>query len=181
MAWALSHPLAPYAKIVTAEFAGNLSNGSGIGGQARFSYKLNPELTTDGGFGISTGDRSNTVFAPRIRNFPDFDQQPRFAIRGSIENGAGLKSRKTTLSLAPKASKGFTVNEKEIYPYVAIPTGIILDHSTNKYQPYANLSLGATANIPMEGYEKLIASTELNLSMVHNYSSIFVGLSYPIQ
>ncbi len=177
-----SHPLAPYAKIITAEFAGNLSNGTGLGGQARFSYKLSPELTADGGFGFSTGDRSNTVFAAlETEIFPDFDKQPRVAIRGAIENGADLKSRKTNLSLAPKISKGFTINEKEIYPYVAVPAGIILDHGTNKYQPYANLGLGATGNIPLEGYEQLIASAELNLSMLHNYSSIFVGISYPLQ
>jgi hypothetical protein len=177
-----SYPMLSGKKLITSEFTGITSDGGGVGLQARYTQKLNKKATLDAGIGISGGEHTNRFFSGvDFELYPDYAKQPKISMRTSIEFANEFDAGRTKLGLAPMVSKGFSFWGKEAYPYFALPIGISLDGDSKTYQSTFSANLGVNGNLPFDGYKHLQANTELQLNIKDSYTSIVVGLSYPLQ
>ena len=176
-----THPLSMKKRIIATEFTGVISNGAGVGLQGRYTQRLDEKIKLDAGIGIAGGDRSSRLFAGLdYELFPDYMKQPRVSLKFNFETASEFDNRVTTLSLAPTASKGYNFWGKEGYPFVAIPIGVALNAGTGMYETMMGITGGWTGAVPLEGYEHLTASVELNLGVKDTYTGVFLGIAYPI-
>ena len=177
----LTHPMTMKKRLVHAEFAGLLTNGSGVGLQARYVQRINQKLKFDAGFGFGGGDRSSRFFGSLdYELYPDYAKQPRVSTRLSLSTASEFDKRINTLALTPTASKGFSFWGHEAFPFVAIPTGLSLNSTEQTYEFNAAISAGVTGKIPLKALKKMTASAELNLNIANSYTGLFFGLAYPI-
>jgi hypothetical protein len=178
-------PLAEDKKILSAEVTGIVSNGTGIGLQARYTQKLNAVLAVDAGIGISGGERSARLFAGYdYELFPDYDMQPRTSIKAFLENSKEFGVRRNILGIAPTISKGFTFWEHEAFPYLSLPYGISLDGKKNAYETNfsANIGISGNVNPAFIGTTKTItANAEVIIGLKDSFTGVFVGFGYPIE
>ena len=176
-----SYPWAENKKIISTEANGIMSQDGGVGLQARFTNKISEKITFDAGGGIQSGGHSGALFAGMdYELFPDYMKQPRFSVRSALETMKEKDQRVNVISVAPMLSKGFSMWNKEAYPYIAIPLGLALNAESNTYRTTMNLAAGLVGNLPFEGYEKLTAKLEATLSVKDSYSGVLFGVSYPI-
>ncbi len=178
-------PLEVEKKVLSAEVTGIVSNGSGLGLQARYTQKLNEFSAVDAGIGIAGGERSARLFAGYdYELFPDYENQPRTSIKAFLENSKEFGTRRNILGLAPTVSKGFSFWGNEAFPYVSLPYGISLDGSKNAYQTTISANIGITGIIPAEklgSSRPVTANAEAIVGLKDSFSAIFVGLGYPIE
>ncbi|MEI8346802.1 MAG: hypothetical protein WCG27_05005 [Pseudomonadota bacterium] len=176
-----SLPLPAGKKLISTEASGIVSDGGGVGLQARYVQKLTQPMLFDAGFGVSGGDRSNRLFAGLdYEIFPDYERQPRVSIKTTYENAKEYKYRQNILSIAPTVSKGVSFRGREGFPYIAIPVGLSLENQTKTYQTTAQVNLGLNTPLPLGDFEKLIAHGEVFLNLKDSFSGALVGLSYPL-
>ena len=178
-------PLEVEKKVLSAEVTGILSNGSGVGLQARYTQKINEFSAVDAGLGISGGERSARLFAGYdYELFPDYENQPRTSIKAFLENSKEFGTRRNILGLAPTVSKGFSFWGNEAFPYVSLPYGISLDGTKNAYQTTISANIGITGIIPAEtlgSNRPMTANAEAIVGLKDSFSGVFVGLGYPIE
>lgn len=176
-----THPLLPSKKLLSTELTGIVSNGGGVGIQARYTQNLSKEAVFDAGLGIGGGERSSRIFAGLdYEIFPDYAQQPRVSLKGTLENAKEFDTRMNILSLAPTVSKGFSFWGREAYPFVALPFAVGLNDDTKTYETMVNLTLGATGKVPLRGYQHLTANFEATVDIKDSWTGFFMGVSYPI-
>lgn len=178
-------PLQEDKKILSTEVTGIVSNGGGIGLQARYTQKLNQQSVIDAGLGISGGERSARLFAGYdYELFPDYDTQPRTSIKAFIENSKEFGTRRNILGVAPSISKGFVFWGKEAFPYLSVPYGISLDGKRNSYETTVSANLGISGVIPSDYLivnKAVTANAEIIINLKDSYSGVFVGFGYPIE
>ncbi|MBK24148.1 MAG: hypothetical protein CME70_09130 [Halobacteriovorax sp.] len=176
-----TYPLMEKQHMVSTEITGITSTGGGVGMQGRYTRKMNKRLVLDGGFGLSSGDRANRIFAGAdLELFPDYMNQPRVSIKTSLENAKEFKFRRNILTVAPTVSKGFNFWGEEAYPFASLPFGVQLINETKQYETVANVNLGILGNLPFDGYRKFTASAEVTVDIKDSYTGVFLGLSYPL-
>lgn len=178
-------PLAEDKKVLSTEVTGIVSDGGGIGLQARYTQKLTESSAVDAGLGISGGERSARLFAGYdYELFPDYDMQPRTSIKAFVENSKEFGTRRNILGIAPSVSKGFSFWGKEAFPYLSLPYGISLDGTKNSYQTTLSANLGISGIIPAEYLatnKALTANAEVIIGLKDSFSGLFVGFGYPIE
>ncbi|MBT3982395.1 MAG: hypothetical protein HOE90_13640 [Bacteriovoracaceae bacterium] len=166
---------------ISAEMLGVVNNGKGLGIQGRYMFKASSAMSVEVGAGLSGGERSNRFFAGADYMFlPDYEKQPRFSVKGLIENAEENGKRINILSMVPTVSKGFNFWGTEAYPFVAVPISLGLEGDSKTYESMIQLSLGGSGKIPVEGYDKFIAHIEGNINIKDAYHSVAMGISYPI-
>ncbi|MFZ4712674.1 MAG: hypothetical protein ACOYL6_03075 [Bacteriovoracaceae bacterium] len=179
-----THPFEVDKKVITTEATGTMATnaGSGAGIQARYYQRLTQEMHVDGGFGVSSSTATaRTLFVGSdYMFFPEYQNQPRISLKGMLSNTKERELSRNNLGMAPTVSKGFVIQGQEIYPFLALPMGISLDNKNNQYKGTSALSFGATGNIPVDGFQKLTANLEANINLKNTYSSVFMGVSYPL-
>ena len=176
-----SYPLMIDKKFVSLELTGNLSSNGGLGVQGRFTQKLHSRMTLDGGIGISGGRFSGRVFAGLdYEFFPDYMKQPRFSVKGVLQNVKDGDTRKNVFGIIPTFSKGFSFWGYEGFPYASIPLSISLDGSQKSYETIASLSTGITGKVPLNGYRHLTANLEGTINLKDSYSGLYMGLAFPM-
>ncbi|WP_372655907.1 hypothetical protein [Halobacteriovorax sp.] len=186
-AWALgtgvsSYPMMTGKKLISSEVLGVTSSGGGIGAQVRYSQKLAKKLVFDAGLGISGGEMTNRFFTGvDYEIYPDYYKQPKVSVKTTLEMAKEFEVSRTKLSLAPTVSKGFSFWGKEAYPYFSMPIGLSLDGDTKTYESTISANLGINGNIPVEEYKHLQGSAEIQVGLKDSFTSILVGLSYPLQ
>lgn len=186
-AWALgtgvaSYPMMTGKKLISSEVLGVTSSGGGIGAQVRYSQKLAKKLVFDAGLGISGGEMTNRFFTGvDYEIYPDYYKQPKVSVKTTLEMAKEFEVSRTKLSLAPTISKGFSFWGKEAYPYFSMPVGLSLDGDSKTYESTISANLGINGNLPVEEYKHLQASAEIQLGLKDSFTSILVGLSYPLQ
>lgn len=177
-----SFPLSLENKIISAEFTGITSNGGGVGLQTRFTQKINEQSTVDAGLGMGGGERSARLFAGYdYEILPDVDYQPKTTLKAFIENAKEFGVRRNVLGIAPTFSKGLSVSEQEIFPFVSLPFGISLNNRDNTYATSLSANLGVTGLIPVENSKALTASLEAVIGVKDSYTGAFVSVGYPIE
>jgi len=178
----ITHPLKRNGHMVSAEFTGIMTNGSGIGMQGRYTRKLNEKLRVEGGAGLGSGDRTFRLFSgASYELYPDFANQPKVDLKAGFEIGSEFGNTVTTLSVTPIASKGLNLWGLEGYPFVALPIGIGLNSDTKTYETVYSLTAWWTGKIPVKQMEKFTASVEMNLGLKDTYTGMFLGLAYPLK
>ncbi|WP_417335349.1 hypothetical protein [Halobacteriovorax marinus] len=186
-AWSLgtgvsSFPMMTGKKLISSEVLGVTSSGGGIGAQVRYTQKISKKAVFDAGLGISGGEMSNRFFTGvDYEIFPDYYKQPKVSVKTTMELAKEFEVSRTKLSLAPTVSKGFSFWGKEAYPYFSMPVGLSLDGDTKTYESTISANLGINGNVPLEQYKHLQASAEIQLGLKDSFTSILVGLSYPLQ
>ena len=73
---------------------------------------------------------------PRV-SFKPYFQQQRFE-----------DERFTLVGVAPTRRKGFSLQGNEIFPYLALPSGMNIDGKTEELTYYASLTMGASMPFP---------------------------------
>ncbi|WP_127716468.1 hypothetical protein [Halobacteriovorax sp. HLS] len=186
-AWSLgmgvsSYPMLSGKKLISSEFTGITSSGGGVGLQARYTQKLSSKVIADAGIGISGGERANRFFTGvDFELYPDYSKQPKISVRADLELAKEFGVGRTKLGMAPTISKGFNFWGREAFPYFSMPVGISLDGDTSTYKSTVSANLGINGNLPIESYKHLQANAELQVDVKDSYTSIIVGLSYPLQ
>ncbi len=174
-------PLMTEKHLLSGEFNGIVSEGGGVGLQARYSSKLNTSMMFDAGFGVAGGERNARYFAGLdYEIIPDYLKQPRISGKVMFENAKEFGVSRNILSLAPTLSKGFNVRGHELFPFVAIPLGLNLDSGQNSYQTFANLSVGVSGKLPFKNYSHLTGNIEAQINLKDSYTGFTVGLSYTV-
>ena len=177
-----SYPLGVQKKYVAADFTSVLSNGKGMGLQARYIQQIRAELIIEGGFGFSNGDQSYQVFASGDYEFyPDFMNQPKVSLQGSLVRAEKFNSSHTRISLAPVVSKGLSFWGSEGFPFIAFPMTLDLNNDAKNYDIAYQLSVGASVPMPFSGYEKLLANFKLHMNIQNAPSEISLGFSHPLK
>ena len=82
-------------------------------------------------------------------------------------------SSASLIGAAPTLRKGFSANGYEFFPYLAVPSGIKLDNSTDEFVYYASLTFGASMPFPGADNDQILLSFEGNKNM--GASSDYVG------
>lgn len=178
-------PLSEDKKVLSAEVTGIVSNGGGVGLQARYTQKLTEASSVDAGLGISGGERSARLFAGYdYELFPDYDVQPRTSIKAFLENSKEFGTRRNIIGLAPTVSKGFSFWGNEAFPYLSLPYGISLDGKRNQYETTLSANIGISGVIPSEyamTNKPITANAEAIIGLKDSFSGVFVGFGYPIE
>ena len=178
----ITHPLKRNGHIVSAEFTGIMSNGSGVGIQGRYTRRLTDKLRADAGIGLGAGDRSFRIFTGAdYELYPDYAKQPRVTVKAGLEIGSEFGNTITTLSMTPIASKGLNMWGVEGYPFVALPIGIGLNGDSKTYETLYSLAAGWTGKIPVKQLDKFTASVEMNLGLKDTFTGFFLGMAYPLK
>lgn len=178
-------PLEVDKKIISAEPTAILSNGGGLGVQARYTQKLNDLSTFDLGLGISGGERSARIFAGYdYELFPDYDVQPRTSIKAFYENSKEFGLRRNIIGIAPTVSKGYSFWGQEAFPYISLPYGISLDGKENSYETTLSANIGVSGIISPDqmGTDKPItANAEAIIGLKDSFTAVYFGFGYPIE
>ena len=178
-------PLEQDRKVISAEVTGIVSDGGGLGLQARYTQKLNQSSTVDAGLGISGGERSARLFAGYdYEIFPDYDIQPRTSLKAFIENSKEFGTRKNILGIAPSISKGFSFWGNEAFPYLSLPYGISLDGKRNQYETTLSANIGISGTITSEYLttnRPVTANAEMIVGLKDSFTAVFFGFGYPIE
>jgi hypothetical protein len=176
-----TYPWAENQKVITAEMTGITSTGPGVGMQARYTQRVNEKIILDGGAGLAFGQRTNRIFVSSdYEIFPDYMNQPKFSLKGTLENAKEFKYRSNRLLVAPTVSKGFNVSGSEIFPYLSVPVGLSLMDVTRKYETVASAAIGASGKLPLENYDNLYGNTEVSVGLKDTFTAVFLGLSYQL-
>lgn len=169
-----THPLNEEARVLSAEVSGYMSQQQEVGMGLRYTQEVDRDQLLDfsasggqdsrsfiGGVGMDYALLREDVFQPRISLKPYFQY---------------MKVDATTSSLfgfAPSLRKGLSVYGQEVFPYLAIPSGIMINNSSNEFDFYSSLTVGASMPFPGAGTEKLLLSVQGNKNM--GSSSDYVG------
>lgn len=178
-------PLEVDKKVLSAEATGIVSNGGGLGMQARYTQKLNEASTIDAGLGISGGERSARLFAGYdYEIFPDYDIQPRTSIKAFVENSKEFGTRRNIIGIAPALSKGFSFWGQEAFPYISLPYGISLDGKRNSYTTTLSANAGISGVIAadyLNTSKPITGNIEAIIGLKDSFSGVFVGFGYPLE
>lgn len=178
-------PLEQDKKVLSAEVTGIVSDGGGLGLQARYTQKLNEVSSVDAGLGISAGERSARLFAGYdYELFPDYDIQPRTSLKAFIENSKEFGTRRNIIGLAPTVSKGFSFWGNEAFPYLSLPYGISLDGKRNQYETTLSANLGISGVINSDYLlttKPVTANAEMIIGLKDSFTAVFVGFGYPLE
>ena len=176
-----SYPLGVQKKYVAADLTSVLFNGKGMGLQARYIQQLRAELIIEGGFGFSNGDQAYQVFVSGdYELYPDFMNQPKVSLQGTLVRAQKFNSSHTRISLAPVASKGLSFWGSEGFPFLAFPMTLDLNNDAKNYDIAYQMSVGASVPMPFAGYEKFLANFKLNMNIENAPTEISLGFSHPL-
>lgn len=177
-----SAPMISKKKLVSAELTGVTSTGGGVGVQARYTQKVNSDLTFDAGIGMAGGELNNRIFVGAdYLIFPDYQNQPRVSLKATFNNAREFNDRRNIVGIAPNFSKGFSFWGHEAFPYVAVPVNLNLNSGNNTYQTAIAAQVGMIGKIPVQGYEHLSMAVEGTVKIKDHHSGIAISFAVPME
>jgi hypothetical protein len=169
-----THPLNNEGRVLSAEMTGHMSERKEIGAGLRYTQEVDRykvfDLTAGG------GQDSRGLVLGMGMNFELLSEdisQPRVSIKPFFQHQRFNDTVSSLIGAAPTLRKGFSITGQEVFPYVAIPSGIKLDSETSEFVYLASLTLGASMPFPGANNDKILLSVEGNKSM--GSSSDYVG------
>ncbi len=170
-----THPLNDEARVLSAEMTGYMSQRHEVGMGLRYTQEVNRGQLLD--LAASGGQDSRGLFLGTGMDFEILHEdvsQPRLSMKPYYQHQKFENDKMNLIGAAPTMRKGFSVNGNEFFPYLAVPTGIKIDSSNDKFDYYASLTLGASMPLPAAGGDKLLVSVETNKDL--GASSDYVGV-----
>lgn len=169
-----SHPLSDQARVLSAEMTGYMSGRNEMGAGVRYTQESSRsrifDITASGG----QDSRSLTYGAGVDMEVLREDiNQPRFSVKPYYQYQNFEDSKTNLVGIAPTLRKGFSVQGQEFFPYLAVPSGIKIDNSSDEFVYYASLTVGASMPFPGADNDKILLSLEGNKNM--GASSDYIG------
>lgn len=176
-----SAPMLSKQKLISTELTGITSNGGGVGVQARYTQKVNADLTFDAGIGMGGGELNNRIFVGAdYLLFPDYQNQPRVSVKATFNNAKEFDDRRNIVGFAPNISKGFSFWGHEAFPYLAVPVNLNLNTGSNTYATSIATQIGMIGKVPVKGFEHLTMAVEGTVKIKDHYSGIAFSFGYPL-
>lgn len=169
-----THPLNEEARVLSAEMTGYMSQRNEMGAGLRYTQETSPGRLLD--FSAAGGSDSRGLIAGGGMDFEILHEdvsQPRIAIKPYMQHQKFEASNSNLMGAAPSIRKGFAVNGQEFFPYLAIPSGLKIDSTTDEFVYYSSLSFGASMPFPGAQNDKILLSVEGNKNM--GGSSDYIG------
>jgi hypothetical protein len=165
-----THPLDDEARLLSAEMTGYMSNRNEMGAGLRYTQEVARgrilDITASGGQdsrGLTTGAGMD------FEILREDVSQPRISIKPYAQFQKLEDQSSHLMGAAPTIRKGISINGQEIFPYLAIPSGLKISSDTNDFVYYASMTVGAS----MALNNKVLLSFEGNKNM--GASSDYVG------
>lgn len=176
-----SAPMISKQRLISTELTGITSTGGGVGVQARYTQKVNSDLTFDAGIGMGGGELNNRIFVGAdYLLFPDYQKQPRVSIKATFNNAKEFKDRRNIVGIAPNLSKGFNFWGHEAFPYLAVPVNLNLNTGKKTYQTSVAAQIGMIGKVPFQGLEYLTMAFEGTIKVKDHHSGIALSFGYPL-
>jgi hypothetical protein len=170
-----THPMNDEGKILSAEMTGYMSQRHEVGMGLRYTQELNRGQILDLAAGGAQDSRG--LFLGGGLDFELLHEdvsQPRLSLKPYYQYQKFEEFKQYLIGAAPTLRKGFSVNGGEVFPFLAVPSGIKIDSSNEKYDYYASLTLGASMPLAVGGGDKLLLSVEANKDL--GASSDYLGV-----
>ncbi len=176
-----AHPFTLQSQVINTEIDYAASNGTGTGVGVRYFRRFSSNINFDAGLGVNSGERENRIFTGLdYQIFPDYGNQPRISVKGLYSYSTEFEQNVHRIGFAPVISKGLNVYGEEVFPFVSLPLQIGLNSDSNKYQTINTLAFGATAKLPVNGYDKLLVNFETQINFRNSFNAVSLGISLPI-
>lgn len=160
--------------MLSAEMTGYMSQRNEMGAGLRYTQETSPGRLLD--FSAAGGSDSRGLIAGGGMDFEILHEdvsQPRIAIKPYMQHQKFEASNSNLMGAAPSIRKGFAINGQEFFPYLAIPSGLKIDSTTDEFVYYSSLSFGASMPFPGAQNDKILLSVEGNKNM--GGSSDYIG------
>lgn len=169
-----THPLNKSARVLSAEMTGFMSQRNEMGMGLRYTHEVSRHRIMD--VSAASGQESRSAIIGGGMDFELLSEelyQPRISLKPFIQYQRFESSTSSLIGAAPTMRKGFSINGQEIFPYLALPTGMKIDSATDEFVYYASMTFGMSMPFPGAQNERILLSFEGNKNM--GASSDYVG------
>lgn len=152
----------------------NLSNGTGLGANLKYTQGLNEFMNVAGILGTSSGERKFRLGGQLTFDFfPDVEGQPGIGVTTSAIYHRFTEYGQMEFMAIPYIHKAFrSSNNEEIEPFLAVPVGVAL--SQGRYQAMSSVSLGSL----FKSSEHLRFVLEMGVAVNNSQSYLSGGVVY---
>jgi hypothetical protein len=161
-------------RVLSAEMMGYMSQRHEMGAGLRYTQVVDQQKILD--FVAAGGQESRGLTMGGGLDFEILHEdvsQPRLSIKPYVQYQKFESETSSIIGAAPTLRKGFSLNGQEFFPYLAIPSGLRIDSTTDAFVYYASLTLGASMPFPGANNDKILLSLEGNKNM--GAASDYVG------
>lgn len=169
-----THPMNEEGRVLSAEVTGYMSQRNEMGAGLRYTQEIDRnrifDVTASGGQdsrGMTLGTGMD------ITLLREDVSQPRVSLKPYVQFQKFESVSSTLIGFAPTVRKGFSINGQEVFPYLAIPSGMKIDSDTEEFDFYSSMTLGASMPFPGAQNEQILLSLEGNKNM--GSSSDYIG------
>lgn len=169
-----THPLNDEGRVFSAEMTGYMSQRNEMGAGLRYTQEVNRHRILD--FTASGGQDSRGLTLGTGMDFELLSEdisQPRISLKPYVQYQKFENETSNLIGAAPTIRKGFSVHGQEFFPYLAIPSGMKIDSTTDEFVYYASATLGMSMPFPGANNDKVLLSVEGNKDM--GSTSDYVG------
>jgi hypothetical protein len=161
-----THPMNDEGRVISAEMTGYMSERNEMGAGLRYTQEVNHGRIFDISVAGGQDSRGFTLNSGLdIELLREDISQPRVSLKPYFQYQKFESNTYTFVGGAPMIRKGFSVNGQEVFPYLAIPTGLKIDSNTDEFAYYASMTLGASMPFPGANNDKVLLSIEGNKNM----------------
>ncbi len=169
-----THPLSDEARVLSAEMTGYMSQRQEMGTGIRYTQEAGPNKLID--FSVAGAQDSRGLIAGGGIDFEFLNEdinRPRISLKPFIQYQKFESSSSNILGAAPSIRKSLTVSGHEIFPYLAIPSGMKINSVTSEFVYYAALTVGLSMPFPGAHHDRILLSIEGNRNL--GASSDYIG------
>jgi len=169
-----THPLNDEARVFSAEMTGYMSQRNEMGAGLRYTQEVDRHRILD--FTASGGQDSRGLTLGTGMDFELLSEdvsQPRISLKPYVQYQKFEEETSNLIGAAPTIRKGFSVHGQEFFPYLAIPSGMKIDSTTDEFVYYASATFGMSLPFPGANNDKVLLSVEGNKDM--GSTSDYVG------
>lgn len=168
-----TYPLNDEGRVLSAEMTGYMSQRNEMGAGLRYTQELNSTRILD--LNVSGAQDSRGLAMGGGVDFELLNEdvsQPRISIKPYMQYVKFEDQTSNMLGAAPTIRKGVSINGHEVFPYLAIPSGMKIDSASDEFVFYSSLVLGASMPFPGANNDKILLSLEGNKDMGSTSDSI---------
>ncbi len=168
-----SHPLNQRARVLSAEMTGYMSQKNEMGMGLRYTQETSRYRIMD--FSVAGGQEARGMTVGTGMDFEILNEkinQPRVSLKPYFQYQRFEGTSSNLIGAAPSIRKGFSFEGQEIFPYLAIPSGMKIDSVTDEFVYYASVSFGASMPLPGTQNDNILLTLEGNKNMGASYDYV---------